>query len=97
MLQPTRLGLQNYEVLFTTYNISKEKEKEPESYCVPNPYITFLLNIIGKWDIDIAFDAENTEHFQKIMTEIRTRFGSVIKDYDYALILQVYKFDYAPI
>lgn len=97
ILQPTKIGIQNYELLITTQNLSKEKEKELESYCRLNPYIQFLLKIVGRWDLNIAFDARDNEHFQQILSEIRTRFDSIIKEYEYVPILHVYKFDYAPI
>lgn len=96
IIQHSAIGFENYEVLITTQNISEEKEKELEAYCRLNPYVTFLLSTIGRWDLDIAFDAENSEHFQQIMREIRTRFGSVIRDYEYVPILHIHKFDYAP-
>lgn len=96
IIQHAGIGLQNYEVLLTTQNLTDQKEKELETYCRLNPYVTFLLQIVGKWDLNIAFDTENSGHFQQIMTELRTRFGSIIRDYEYVPILQVHKFDYAP-
>ncbi|VVC04254.1 putative HTH-type transcriptional regulator [Candidatus Bilamarchaeum dharawalense] len=97
IIQPATIGLENYEILITTQNTSEEKIKEFQTYCQMNPYITFLLNIVGRWDLNIAFDAENNEHFQQIMTEIRSRFGSIIREYEYVPILWVYKFDFAPL
>lgn len=97
IIQPTSIGIENYEILITTQNTSEEKIKEFQTYCQLHPYITFLLNIVGRWDLNIAFDAESSEHFQQIMTEIRSRFGSIIRDYEYVPILWVHKFDFAPI
>ncbi|MBI5046811.1 Lrp/AsnC family transcriptional regulator [Candidatus Micrarchaeota archaeon] len=95
VIQPSKIGFENYEVLIATQSISKEKEKELETYCKTNPYVTFLLHIIGRWDLDIAFDAKDGHHFQEILTEIRTRFGDLIREFEYAEILHVYKFDYS--
>lgn len=97
IIQPAVIGIENYEVLITTQNVSEDKMKGFQTYCQLNPYITFLLNIVGRWDLNIAFDAEDGEHFQQIMTEIRSRFGLIIREYEYVQILWVHKFDFAPI
>lgn len=96
IIQPNVVGIENYEILITTQNVSPDRLKEFHTYCQLNPYITFLLSIIGRWDLNIAFDAENGEHFQQIMTEIRSRFGLIIREYEYVPILWVHKFDFAP-
>lgn len=97
IIQPVIIGIENYEILITTQNTSEEKIKEFQTYCQLHPYITFLLNIVGRWDLNIAFDAEDGEHFQQIMTEIRSRFGLIIREYEYVQILWVHKFDFAPV
>ncbi|MFH1520927.1 MAG: Lrp/AsnC family transcriptional regulator [Candidatus Micrarchaeota archaeon] len=97
IIQPAAIGIENYEVLITTQNVSEDKMKGFQTYCQLNPYITFLLKIVGRWDLNISFDAENGEHFQQMMIEIRSRFGSIIRDYEYVPILWVYKFDFAPV
>ncbi|MDO8553510.1 MAG: AsnC family transcriptional regulator [Candidatus Micrarchaeota archaeon] len=94
IVQPSMLGLTHFEILATTSNMTKEKEKEIETYCLFNPFVTYYLKLIGKYDIDVAFDAVNQEHFQKILVEFRSRFSSIIKDFDFVYITYVHKFDY---
>ncbi len=94
IVQPTKLGLINFEVLAVTQNVTKEKLKELESYCLLNPYINYYLRLVGRFDTDISFDAVDNEHFQKQIVEFRSRFSDIIKEFDFFYILYVHKFDY---
>lgn len=94
ILQPAVIGIQNYEILLATQNMTEKKELELETYCRLHPHMILLLSGFGRWDIIIAFDAENADQFQQILTEIRVRFGSIIREYQYVPILQVHKYDY---
>jgi DNA-binding Lrp family transcriptional regulator len=96
MFDHSKIGYENYEILATLQNMTMQKEKELETYCALNPYSTFLLKCIGKWDIDFAFDAKNSEHFQQTLTDFRSRFGGIIKDYEFASIIKWEKFTYYP-
>ncbi|MBI2079297.1 AsnC family transcriptional regulator [Candidatus Micrarchaeota archaeon] len=94
VIQPTKINLIHFEILATTQNMAKEKEKELETYCLLNPYITYYLKLIGKYDIDIAFDAVDNKHFQKTIIEFRSRFSDIIKEFDFIYITYIHKFDY---
>ncbi|HLC69331.1 MAG TPA: hypothetical protein VJH24_05825 [Candidatus Bilamarchaeaceae archaeon] len=89
-----QLGYIHFEILATTQNITPEKDKELESYCLLNPYITYYLRLVGKYDIDIAFDAKNQQHFQKTIVEFRSRFADIIKEFEFVHILKQEKFHY---
>lgn len=94
IVQPTNIGLINFEILVSTQNLTKEKEKELETYCLLNPYVNAYLKLIGKFDRDIAFDAVDNAHFQKILAEFRSRFAPIIKEFEFVYITRIYKFDY---
>ena len=94
IIQPSALGLIHFEILATTQNATREKEKELEAYCLLSPYVTYYLRLVGKFDIDIAFDAISQEHFQKTIVEFRSRFADIIKEFEYVYILRHHKFDY---
>ncbi len=92
----SRIGYENYEVFASLHDMNENKEKELEEYCRSNPYSTYLLKCIGKWDIDIGFDAKDSGHFQHILTEFRDRFSDVISDYEFVSTLRWNKFTYYP-
>lgn len=93
IFQPSVIGIQNYEILITTEGISAEKEEEFNAYCRSNPHITLFMTCIGRWDINISVDIDGPQQLQQTLSEIRDRFGSVIKDFEYTPILHVYKFN----
>ncbi len=94
VIQPSLLGLIHFEILATTNNLTKEKEKEIKTYCMLSPYITYYLKLLGKYDLDIAFDALDQEHFQRTLIEFRSKFSDIIKDFDFVYVTHVHKFDY---
>ena len=94
IIQPQKIGLIHFEILATTQNVTKEKEKELESYCLLNQNITYYLRLVGKYDINIAFDADGQEHFQKTIVEFRSRFAEIIKEFEFVYILKHHKLYY---
>ncbi len=93
IFQPSIIGIQNYEMLFTTEGVTAEKEAEMDAYCRMNPYVTLFMSCIGRWDINLSVDVKDQAHLQEVLTEIRDRFGPIIKDYEYTPILHVHKFN----
>jgi len=96
LIQPSRLGIQNYELLVNLQNLTEVREKQIEAYCLQNPNVNFLLKVVGKWDLDINFDCQGSEQLQAFITEFRSRFGDVIKDFEFVQILYMHKFGYVP-
>ncbi len=93
IFQPSVIGIQNYEILITTEGITAEKEAEVDEYCRSNPHITLFMSCIGRWDINLSVDIDGPQQLQQTLSEIRDRFGPVIKDFEYTPILYVYKFN----
>ncbi|MCI0503754.1 AsnC family transcriptional regulator [Candidatus Micrarchaeota archaeon] len=93
IFQPSIIGIQNYEILITTEGITTEKEMEFDAYCRSNPHITLFMTCIGRWDILISVDIDGPQQLQQTLSEVRDRFGPVIKDFEYTPILHVYKFN----
>lgn len=94
IIQPHKIGLIHFEILASSCNITPEKEKMLIEYCKSNPYVTYYLRLMGNYNIDIAFDALNQEHFQKTIVEFRSRFSDIIKEFDFVYITYIHKFDY---
>lgn len=90
------IGYDNFEILASLRGMDEKKEKELEQYCFSNPYSTFLIKCIGKWDIDVGFDATDSQHAQKLLADFRDRFGDMIDEYDVVPIASWRKFTYYP-
>lgn len=96
VFQHSKIGYENYEILATLKDMDEKKEHAIEEYCRSNSYSTYLLKCIGRWDVDIGFDAKDSAHFQQMLTEFRDRFGDIIEDYESVSILSWNKFTYYP-
>ena len=96
VLQHSKIGLRNYEVLASVQNLTEEDEKGIEGFCRMNAYVTSMHKTVGRWDLDIAFDAVDSAHFQEFLTGFRSRFSNVIREFEYVPILWVHKLDYLP-
>jgi len=96
LLQHSRIGLQNYEMLISTQNLTDEDEKGIEDFCRMNDRVTSMRKGVGRWDIGIGFDADSSAHFQEFLTGFRSRFSNLIREFEYVPILQVHKLDHFP-
>lgn len=96
VLQHAAIGYENYEILASVHDMTEKKEKELEEFCRSNPYSTYLLKCIGKWDLNIGFDVQDSAHFQEILTDFRDRFGGILETYEFVSILKWNKFTYYP-
>lgn len=94
IVQPSMLGLQNYELLVKTICISREQEEELEAYARSNPYLTIFIECLGEWDLNFAMDARDFAHFLSMLSEFRTKFAPIINDFDFVSIVNVRKFQY---
>jgi DNA-binding Lrp family transcriptional regulator len=94
IVQPTVIGYRNYEVLLNISCMSKEDEEKIERYCRSNPYVTMMIQCIGRWDLNLALDARDFDHFLEMLAELRTELSGSIRDFEYVFIMNVRKFQY---
>lgn len=84
------------KALITFKNLNAEKYKEFFNYCANQKNLTYIINCIGSWDIELDFEIENFNEFHNIILEIRDKFSGIIKNYDFAVIMNEDKLDYYP-
>lgn len=77
-------------------NLTKQKYNQFFTYCSQLKNLTYLINCIGPWNIELDFEIEDFNKFHKIMLELRDRFSDIIKDYDFAVVMNEDKLDYYP-
>ena len=94
VLNPSILGHHVYSfVNFTLSCLNKEKENTFLQFLKRHPNVVYIAKTTGKWDYTINVAAENLEHFDKLVTQIRRHFSEIIKDYETSSIIQEYKYD----
>ncbi len=97
IVAPSSLGFRTYEILANLTHLSESKRKSLEEYCLQNPHVAYLLNIVGPWNIDLSIDARDSDHFQQILNEFRSNFGTYLRDYEFIPIMRVHKSNYSPL
>lgn len=77
-------------------NLTKEKHNQFFQYCNYLKNLTYIINCIGSWDIELDFEIKDFNSFHKIMLEIRDKFSDIIKHYDFVIVMNEDKLDYYP-
>ncbi|MFH1840064.1 MAG: Lrp/AsnC family transcriptional regulator [Nanoarchaeota archaeon] len=78
-------------------NLTKDKYNQFFQYCNFNlKNLTYMINCIGPWDIELDFEIENFNNFHKIMLELRDKFSEIIKSYNFVVVMNEDKLDYYP-
>lgn len=84
------------KAIITFKNLTREKYKQFLTYVGQLPNLTYAIDCIGSWDIELDFEMENFNKFHQIMLDIRDKFSGIIKHYDFAIVLNEDKLDYYP-
>ena len=87
-----KLGYKNYKIYFNLLNNSKLKELE--SYCLTNLNIVTMNKTIGGADFEIELQLKNINDLYKILDEIKTKFSSTIKSYEFGVAREEIKMTY---
>lgn len=77
-------------------NLTKQKYGQFFQYCTSISNLTYIINSIGSWDLEMDFEIEDFNKFNKIMLEIRGKFSDIIKHYDFVIVMNEDKLDYYP-
>lgn len=77
-------------------NLTKQKYNQFFQYCYTIANLTYMINSIGSWDLEMDFEIEDFNKFNKIMLEIRDKFSDIIKHYDFVIVMNEDKLDYYP-
>jgi len=81
-----------YKVLVTLKNLTKEKEKQIQEYCLQHPNIVYLVNTLGPWQLELDVEVENTQHFREVIRDFLNTFPEVVSDYTPLNVYEEYKF-----
>ena len=90
------IGISLYKIIFRTKNLNEEAEKQIKQYVAQHRKATQMLKLIGSWDLEIEFEVENEDELYSILTDLRKKFSSIIRDFDILRVTENYKYDYFP-
>ncbi|HIH11013.1 TPA: Lrp/AsnC family transcriptional regulator [Candidatus Woesearchaeota archaeon] len=77
-------------------NVTNQRYNQFFQYCRSINNLTYVINSIGSWDLEMDFEIEDFNKFNTIMLEIRDRFSDIIKHYDFVIVMNEDKLDYYP-
>jgi Lrp/AsnC family leucine-responsive transcriptional regulator len=77
-------------------NLTKEKYSHFFSYCNYLKNLTYMINCVGSWDIELDFEIKDFNTFHTILLDIRDKFSDIIRHYDFVIVMNEDKLDYYP-
>jgi len=77
-------------------NINEESYREFLKYCNSLPNLTYLINCLGSWDVELEFEVEDFVNFHKLMKVMKNKFFNIIESYDFVIVTEDSKLDYYP-
>ncbi|HSB47502.1 MAG TPA: Lrp/AsnC family transcriptional regulator [Candidatus Bilamarchaeum sp.] len=92
IFQPAVMGIQNYEILFSSAGLGADNEAKVDKYCKSNPYITLFIRCIGNFDMNLAADVRSQEHLKDIINDLKGAVGSAVQGIEIVPLLRVHKF-----
>ncbi len=89
------LGYKTYKVFFKLNNTEQEKEFIKE--VLENPNIIHCLRTSGSYDYSISIAVKNILELDNVMTDLKSKFKDLIKDYFISIIVYTKIFKYQKI
>ncbi|MDO8740864.1 MAG: Lrp/AsnC family transcriptional regulator [Candidatus Woesearchaeota archaeon] len=77
-------------------SLTKQKYSQFFQHCNYLKNLTYIINCIGEWDIELDFEIDDFNAFHNIMLDIRDKFSDIIKHYDFVIVMNEDKLDYYP-
>ena len=85
-LNHTKLGYDIFKAFVFFNNLTEQDEKKLYEYAKQSNKILYLIRQLSAWDIEIEIIAKNYEEFIEIMDDIRLKFASSMRNYEFVLM-----------
>ena len=81
-------------LLLQLIHLTEINEKKLIEEIKSNPNIVYASKTSGKYDFAVSFIAKNMIEFNSLVNKFKTKFQSIIKEYDILSVIEEYKYDY---
>ncbi|MBI2112742.1 Lrp/AsnC family transcriptional regulator [Candidatus Woesearchaeota archaeon] len=95
-INPSVLGYSSHLLFLGVNRLDLEKEKELFSYLKSIPHVAFIVKHIGKWRVAAEVETKDSQEFQDIFVEIRSKFADIITDFEALPLFKDHFIDYFP-
>ncbi|MFH1649148.1 MAG: Lrp/AsnC family transcriptional regulator [Candidatus Woesearchaeota archaeon] len=96
LIDMNRMGLESYYVRFQFEKPGRETFAKVAYYAETNPYVVYYSTAAGRYNVIMSVEAKNRQHFNELLIDMRTEFGSLISNYEFQLVLKEHKAVYLP-
>jgi Lrp/AsnC family leucine-responsive transcriptional regulator len=90
------LGYGMHAILLRFSARDMARERLFASFLKSHPTVIWAARSLGSWDMIIYVISKDTNDFYATMTEIRTRFGDLVKSYETLIAYKEHKYTYLP-
>lgn len=87
-----KIGYKFFKCFISLKKADKKEIQEFMDYCSSNKNIIHLVECVGDWDLEPEFEVESNQEFYRILSEIREKFSSMIKNIETIDILKEYSY-----
>ncbi len=91
VIDHTKLGLQLYRIALKLENATKEKEQEILDYL--KTYSSWIVSVLGEWDIWMALYAKNEYQFMDFWNQFYEKYGYYVEDKWISLMINFLNFE----
>ncbi len=93
VIDHTKLGLQLYRIALKLENATKEKEQEILNYL--KTHASWIVSVLGPWDIWMALYAKNEYQFMDFWNQFYEKFGYYVNDKWISLMTAFLNFEHS--
>lgn len=84
------------KAFFTFKNLTTGKYAQFFQYCNNLKNLTFLINCLGPWDVELEFEIDDFNKYHSTILDLKDKFAEIIRNYDFVIIVEDHKLDYYP-
>ena len=92
----TKIGLYFFKLCIYTYSLPKKRFRDLLEYARNNPYVVYLIQQVGPWELELEAEVPNVEEFYKIKHDLLEKFPDIIEKTEIIHITKEYKLRYLP-
>ena len=83
-------------VLILYHNLTPERDRAVNEFCMRSPHITEFVKLFGEWDAAITVETKTMEEFRNVYISLREQFEDIIQDSEDFPVFQTHKKQFLP-
>ena len=91
-----KLGKELFKNFIYLKNLTPKREKALIEFCSQQFSIVYYIRGIGSWQLELEFEVDSYQHYNKAMDEIREKFSDIVRIVEFVLVQKEYKYIWMP-